>query len=982
MKKQFTLSIILFVILFSSSNVMYRILPPVHATYVEGVITQDTIWTLVDSPFILSNNVIVNPGVTLTIEPGVQVRFGGDFSLVVDGRIVANGTEEKMILFTTNDPTQQILWHTISVRGAQSSLFINCVIEHAINGTTLEGGLLDIERSIVRNNLQNGIAVNSGTFLIQDSEITNNSESAITITGGDQINIHNNLIESNGNAIILSGHLVGTISILQNEISHNAGAGITLQADTFTNTAITENNLTANGYGFLVTANTSTYITRNYISNNTVGIYYASGTYHHAEFNDIYGNGVGMDLDPMATVLVNATHNYWGHNTGPKHNSVNPYGKGNSVEGNGANLEFIPFLTHPFTYNNMPPTAVLWTDKILVALNQPVTYIGTDSQDDGSVYQYLFDFNDTANSGWTPLTLFNHSYSSTGTYTASLTVEDDFGASSAPAFTTINVADLTPLQPSVTLSNSTIPYNGEMWVTVYVSTGTTAAANANVALFSVRGGAFEPQSGLTDDNGYFTAKFTSPNVTQSTDVRIIARASMNGYADGSDYKYVRVLSPLKIQITPAQNPIESEGATTFNVFVTDYFGDPVAGVYLTLSCSNGALSNTTGTTDINGIATFTFTAPPTIDQLNITLTIGASKNDYADGQLDVYIDVEPKRLVVQVTANPEKAVSEEASTITANVTWDAKPVENVTVTVSSDVGGNFSMTTQTTDLAGISRFAFTAPQTSTAEGINATITVTAVKDGFVGAMSQTMVVVKPKVMAMIIIPNSNATLSNSKLNITVHATYNNTFVEGANVTITATNGTFVQTTGITDNYGNVTFTFNAPQVNQPYNITFSATATEDGYLEATDQLDVPVNPRTFLFQISPSTIRPGQDETLTFHVTCKEDATFADSAIITISYENGQPLTNITDDNGTCTFLINAQQTPNNQLNITVTASRIGYQEKQVTMMLNVLSNEGGLSWLTILMIAIPVAVVVLVVVLIKMKLIVVSTKEEETGSE
>lgn len=982
MKKQFTLSIILFVILFSSSNVMYRILPPVHATYVEGVITQDTIWTLVDSPFILSNNVTVNPDVTLTIEPGVQVRFGGAFSLVVNGRIIANGTEERMILFTTNDPTQQILWHTISVRGAQQSLFINCVIEHAINGTTLEGGLLDIERSIVRYNLENGIAVNSGTLLIQDSEIANNSESAITITGGNQINIHNNLIESNGNAIILSGHLVGTISILQNEISHNTGAGITLQADTYTNTFITENNLTANEYGFLVTANTSTYITRNYISNNTIGIYYASGTYHHAEFNDIYGNEIGMDLDPMATMLVNATHNYWGHNTGPKHDSLNPYGKGNSAEGDGANLDFIPFLTHPFTYNNMPPTAVLWTDKILVAPHQTVTYIGTDSQDDGSVYQYLFDFNDTANSGWTPLTLFNHSYSSTGTYTASLTVEDDFGVSSAPAFTTINVADLTPLQPSVTLSNSTIPYNGEMWVTLYVSTGTAAAANANVAMFSVRGGTFEPQSGLTDNNGYFTAKFTSPNVTQTTDVRIIARASMNGYADGSDYKYVRVLPPLKIQIIPADYTIKSEGTTAFDVFVTNYFGDPVAGAYLTLSCSNGTLSGTTGITDANGKATFTFTAPLTLNPVNVTLTIGASKSEYADGQQDALIAVEPKRLVVKVTANPETVVSEEASTITANVTLDSSPVVNATVTVSSDVGGNFSTTTQVTDLEGISRFAFTAPQTSTADGINTNITVRVIKEGYLDAENQITVLVKPKVMSIEIIPASNVTLSDAKLNVTVQATHNGTSVEGVNVTIAATNGTFVQASGITDSSGKVTFTFNAPQASEPYNITFSVNATKDGYLESTDQLGIPVNPRTFAFQISPSTVRPGQNETLTFHVTCKEDATFADSAIITISYENGQPLTNITDGNGTCTFLINAQQTPNNQLNITVTASRIGYQERQVTMMLNVLPGEGGLSWLTILMIAIPVAVVVLVIVLIKMKLIVVSTKEEETGSE
>jgi uncharacterized GH25 family protein len=983
MRKQFTLIVVLLTIAFSSFNVMYKILPAVHATYVEGAITRDTIWTLVDSPFILSNNVTVNSGATLTIEPGVQVKFGGDFCLVVNGRIVANGTEDKIIYFTANDPTQTILGRTILITGTQQSLFINCVIEHTTNGTTLAGGVLDIENSIIRSNLQSGIVVNSGTLTVKNSEIVNNTGIAIAIAGGDQVNIQDNSIEANQDGITLSRLLTGTISISQNEIGHNAGAGIAVQANMLANTVIDENNIIANGYGVLVTSNISTYIANNYISNNAIGIHYASGFNHRAEFNDIYENGIGMDLD-LTAMSVDATHNYWGHGTGPKHISVNPHGKGNSVGGDGANLIFIPFLTHSFTYNNAPPTAVLWTDKTIVAPNQPVTYVGTDSQDDGSIYQYLFDFSDTINSGWTPLTLFNHSYSSTGTYVASLKVQDDFGASSQLAFATINVVNLVPMQVSVTLSNSTIPYNGDMWVTAYVSNDAGPVANANVALFSVKGGSYESQTGLTDNNGYFTTKFTAPNVTQSTDVRIIARGSMAGYADGSDYKYVRVLSPLKIQIIPAQNPIESEEAMSFDVFVTDYFGDPVVGVYLTLSCSNGALSNITGITDANGIAIFTFTAPPTINQLNITLTIGASKNDYADGQQDAYIDVEPKRLVVTVAANPDKIVSGEASTITANVTWDAKPVENATVTVSSDVGGNFSVTTRTTDLAGISRFAFTAPQTSTADGINATITVTAVKDGYVGATNQAMIAVNPKVMSIEIIPHSNATLSNAKLNITVQATYNNTSVEGANVTITATNGTFDQTTGITDNYGNVTFTFNAPQVNQPYNITFSATATEDGYLEATDQLDVPVNPRTFALQIAPSAIRLGQDQTLTLHVTCKEDGTPADAAMITITYENGPSLTNTTDENGSCTFMINAPQTVENQQNISiiVTASRIGYQDRQVTMMLNVIPSEGGFPWLTILVIAIPVAILVLVVVLIKMKLIVVSSKEEETGSE
>jgi hypothetical protein len=70
----------------------------------KGEITMDTVWTLVDSPFILSGNVTVHQGVTLTIEPGVEVRFGGKFSLIVNGKLNAKGTPEsnRLIKFTSN----------------------------------------------------------------------------------------------------------------------------------------------------------------------------------------------------------------------------------------------------------------------------------------------------------------------------------------------------------------------------------------------------------------------------------------------------------------------------------------------------------------------------------------------------------------------------------------------------------------------------------------------------------------------------------------------------------------------------------------------------------------------------------------------------------------------------------------------------------------------------------------------------------------
>jgi hypothetical protein len=1003
MKKQFTLLLVLFTLVFGSFSIVYKTLPTVKATYVEGVITQDTIWTLVDSPIVLSNNVTVNPGVTLTIEPGVEVMFGGDFSLIVNGAIVANGTESRNIYFTTNDPTTTILWQTIEISTTQSSLFSNCIIEYGTNGITLDNGVLDVQNSVIQSNSENGIALNGGALTVQNSELANNTVNAINVTGGniasienniidsngngvliaggEQVNVNNNVITSNGNGLLITGQLNGTTDdITQNEISSSQQNGILLEADTLGNTDITGNNVTSNNFGLFISANVSTYLTGNYILNNTVGIEYDGFANHQIYFNDIYDNGQGVELAPTYNGTVNAAQNYWGQASGPEHESLNPYGQGNSVGGNGTNLVFIPWLTHSFDFNDLLPTAVLWTDKLTVAPGQPVTFVGTDSQASGSVYQYFFDFNDGSNSGWTTLSLFNHSYSSTGTYVASLIVQDDFGNISAPAFTTITVANLPQLGASVTLGSSTVAYNGQTSVTVYVSAGGSAAAYANVTLLSAGGGSFSPQSGLTDANGYFTTNYIAPNVTETTNVRIIARASMSGYADGSDYEYITVLPPLIVQVTPVPSTIMSEGTTTLTVNVTDASGEPVTGANLALSCSSGTLSANAGVTDSNGSATFTLTAPQTLSEVNITVTAAASKPQYAGGQGQVIVSVEPLQLAVEVTSTPNVILSEESATITAVVTFDGNPVPNAMVTVTSDIGGNFSTPTQLTDTTGTAIFAFTAPQTSSSNGLNATITATAAMSGYEDGESQTVVMIMPKVLSVSIISDSPITYSYGNSTVTVQVEYANTPIQGANITITATNGTFAQTTGVTDAFGNATFTFTAPTVNAGTNISLSATASETGYLGSTGQLNITVNPRTFGFQTSPTTLWSGQTGTLSIHVTCKEDATSVAAATVTISYGYGGPLTNVTDATGTCTFIITAPQAPVDTLNITVTLAKSGYQQRQASVTLLVAPEQQGFPLLTLLLVLIPILVAVIVLVLIKMKLIVVSTKEETEG--
>jgi len=837
MKKQFRLfPILLTIVLSIFSFVNIKLFPTVTATYVEGPITQDTVWTLVDSPFILSKDIIVYPGVTLTIEPGVEVRFGGAFSLIISGKVYANGTG-RTITFTSHKEQPEIGdWDAIKFNGTETSTLIGCFIAYAEDGIYVENGDVEIKNSNITH-CQNGITAVNGKLRIQNATIMENEENGVVITGNGQTSIQFTTIIANENGILLTGDEISNVDISQNLISANTQSGIQIDADDLSGITVVNNIVSSNDKGFYISSPTYTYITNNSISYNTIGILYDEGS-HRASYNDIYGNEMGMDA--LSNAIVNAEYNYWGDSSGPYHEALNPNGRGNPVGGDGTNLDFIFFLTKSNGYINERPTANLEADKIWVPPNETVMFFATNSFDEGRIDRYFLEFGDGNNSGWTTLSVFTHKYS-LGTYYANLRVMDDFGATSDMVTIIIRVQNLPQLHVDIKLSDSRVHEEEQVPVTVYVTNGTVAMENVAVTMFSVKGGNFTPSSGLTNASGYFVTTFTAPDVIEIANVRLIARASKNGigYADGADYAYLEVSPFLSVQIS-APNEIKSEEAALVIVNVRSN-EQPVANASVIASCDGGNLYPETGITDLDGVFQLTFTAPQTTETLNVRINAIATKSGYMDGVGETIMTIKPKVLVVQITADSTVTLSEAELNVTVHVEYGMIPIVGANVTIVAETG-NLSATAGLTDSYGNVTTIFTAPPVNQSSTI--TIVAQATMTGYARGESQLQITVNPRTFNIEIIA---ATVTSGKSEtILVHVTCSedSTSVAGATVKISSSDGSFSDITGVTDSSGYCPFIFNAPKTTAQLPVIIIANATRNGYVDGGNQTTITVTAET------------------------------------------------------------------------------------------------------------------------------------------
>jgi hypothetical protein len=245
-------------------------------TLVSGPIFGDVTWTLAQSPYRVVANAIVMSDSSLTIEPGVLVRFDGTNALQIDGKLVARGTQPLPITFTPSGTNNwgYIYFRTSSIDATydaggdyvSGSILEYCTVEKAggasvnyngairledahpfINHCTIRDNIatgifawslsdaLKITNCEVRNNTSSdnhgGFSINGGIITIADCNIVENISYAGCggIALGSSGDIHSNNIT--GNTGTLGGGISfgGDVTVRSNIICHNTathGAGI------------------------------------------------------------------------------------------------------------------------------------------------------------------------------------------------------------------------------------------------------------------------------------------------------------------------------------------------------------------------------------------------------------------------------------------------------------------------------------------------------------------------------------------------------------------------------------------------------------------------------------------------------------------------------------------------------------------------------------------------------------------------------------
>ena len=172
------------------------------ATYVSGPILTHTTWSLAGSPYIMTDSVTVNPGITLTVEPGVTVMGQqSDVGLYVQGHLQAIGTVPNPITFTSELDSGPGEWAELAVAATGSGHLNQVTIQYATTGVGVFSELslrpFIIENSFIQDN--SGYAIETDENSVHNLHMSN-----VTFNNNGNDRVHVDVFSATGSSTLTS----------------------------------------------------------------------------------------------------------------------------------------------------------------------------------------------------------------------------------------------------------------------------------------------------------------------------------------------------------------------------------------------------------------------------------------------------------------------------------------------------------------------------------------------------------------------------------------------------------------------------------------------------------------------------------------------------------------------------------------------------------------------------------------------------------
>jgi hypothetical protein len=283
-------------------------------TTVSGGIYQNTTWSASGSPYLMTGSMVVFPGVTLTIEPGVEVRVTPDYSfntgnlryLEVRGTLIAVGTDAAPIIFKTTDASVlgQQTWYGINIKGSQGGNvqmdrfhlkdsfygiandisqpgvnynWTNCQFKNNNYSIQLNADMSYTSCLFENNGIGQAAQILYGSLTAENCQFINNF---CSFTWSQNINVNNCLFEGNGNNIVGSPGTVSNCQFIDNDFGFAEAYGHTIQNCYFEGNGVAIDNTgganisncTFDSNILAVRLGDASTLTNNIITNNEVGV--------------------------------------------------------------------------------------------------------------------------------------------------------------------------------------------------------------------------------------------------------------------------------------------------------------------------------------------------------------------------------------------------------------------------------------------------------------------------------------------------------------------------------------------------------------------------------------------------------------------------------------------------------------------------------------------------------------------------------------